>query len=77
MQISTDQWAVIRESLDHPKSIIRQVTARDQTQHSADYTACSKRSKKPPGKCGRATRAPKHRACQTKCDSLDRHSLRK
>ena len=31
LQISTDQWAVIRESIEHPKAIIQQVTARDQT----------------------------------------------
>lgn len=38
MQISTDQWAVIRESLEHPKAIIQQVTARDQTARYLLYT---------------------------------------
>lgn len=31
MQIAPDLWVVIRESMEHPKAIIQQVTARDQT----------------------------------------------
>lgn len=31
MQIAADQWIVIRESMERPKALIQEVTARDQT----------------------------------------------
>lgn len=38
MQIAPDLWVVIRESLERPKAIIQQVTARDQTSKYLLYT---------------------------------------
>ena len=38
MQITPTLWVVIRESMEHPKAVIQQVTARDQTQRYLLFT---------------------------------------